>query len=124
MDKKFDVVRYSWEKNILNFNTVIPQEKKEKWEKILGKKVYQMVEKENYYLLSDNVTYEGTENQNILEIENMYYDYIKNFDCEKLHIQAPDNLDMVFYPFFYSLYNFGIDYLKKRQEILSLITLY
>ena len=40
MDKKFDVVRYSWEKNILNFNTVIPQEKKEKWEKILGKKVF------------------------------------------------------------------------------------
>lgn len=47
MDKIINVLGYSWEKKTLNVNSSISLDKKEKWERIFGKNVYQIIEKEN-----------------------------------------------------------------------------
>lgn len=121
MDKIISMLGYSWEKKSLNSNWNISPDKREKWEKILGKNVYQMVEKERGYLLSNNANCEDIEgNQILLEIKNMYDEYLKDFDCEKLHVQFSSNSDIVFYPFFFSLFNYGIKYFEKKAVNLKL----
>lgn len=52
MSKKITNVSYSWEKSSVKLNaSEVDDERKEKWEKILGNKVFEMVKEENPSLL-------------------------------------------------------------------------
>ena len=71
MSKKITNVSYSWEKSSVKLNaSEVDDERKEKWEKILGNKVFEMVKEENPSLLLFTKDKEEIDSDNLIQFEN------------------------------------------------------
>lgn len=102
MSKKITNVSYSWEKSSVKLNaSEVDDERKEKWEKILGNKVFEMVKEENPSLLLFTKDKEEIDSDNLFssKIESMYREYLDNFYGNTLKVEVESDPDIVFYPF-------------------------
>lgn len=118
MSKKITNVSYSWEKSSVKLNaSEVDDERKEKWEKILGNKVFEMVKEENPSLLLFTKDKEEIDSDNLFssKIESMYREYLDNFYGNTLKVEVESDPDIVFYPFFFSLFNFALSYLEREN---------
>ena len=105
MSKKITNVSYSWEKSSVKLNaSEVDDERKEKWEKILGNKVFEMVKEENPSLLLFTKDKEEIDSDNLFssKIESMYREYLDNFYGNTLKVEVESDPDIVFYPFFFA----------------------
>ena len=117
MSKKITNVSYSWEKSSVKLNaSEVDDERKEKWEKILGNKVFEMVKEENPSLLLFTKDKEEIDSDNLFssKIESMYREYLDNFYGNTLKVEVESDPDIVFYPFFFSLFNF------RTEQIINI----
>lgn len=118
MNKKITNVSYSWEKDSIRLNTSdVDDERKEKWRKILGNKVFEMVKEENPSLLLHTNENEEIKRDDLFysKIEPMYREYLNKFYCDSLKVETEGVPDIVFYPFFFSLFNFALSHLEKEN---------
>lgn len=118
MSKKITNVSYSWEKSSVKLNaSEVDDGRKEKWEKILGNKVFEMVKEENPSLLLFTKDKEEIDSDNLFssKIESMYREYLDNFYGNTLKVEVESDPDIVFYPFFFSLFNFALSYLEREN---------